>query len=221
MSVDLGLPTGAQIVFQGDSITHGGRGSTEDPNHILGHSYPFLIASAAAAALPERGWRFVNRGVSGDTLADLAARWQQDAIDLRPDVLSILVGVNDVDALLGGKSDDVDGSAFAAEYRLLLDRTRVALPDVRLVLGEPFYLPTSPDPGLHADWASAVRQRAEIVRELATSFDAVLVPNQAAFDSAVLRAPAEHWIWDGIHPTYAGQRVLADAWIAAITSPAA
>jgi lysophospholipase L1-like esterase len=171
--------------------------------------------------MPERGWRFVNRGVSGDTLADLAARWQRDAIDLRPDVLSVLVGVNDVDALLSGKSDDADGSAFAAEYRVLLDRTRTALPDVLLVLGEPFYLPTSPDPELRADWAVAVTRRAGIVRELAAAFDAILVPNQAAFDAAVLRAPAEHWIWDGIHPTYAGQRVLADAWTAAVTSPPA
>jgi lysophospholipase L1-like esterase len=104
---------------------------------------------------------------------------------------------------------------------LLLDRARTALPDVLLVLGEPFYLPTSPDPELRADWAAAVKRRAGIVRELAAAFDAVLVPNQAAFDAAVLRAPAEHWIWDGIHPTYAGQRVLADAWITAVTSPPA
>ncbi|MFI5709144.1 SGNH/GDSL hydrolase family protein [Kribbella sp. NPDC051620] len=221
MSADLGFPTGARVVFQGDSITHGGRGPTEDPNHILGHSYPFLIASAAAAALPERDWRFVNRGVSGDTVADLAARWHADAIDLRPDVLSILVGVNDVDAVLSGESGDADGSAFAAEYRLLLDRTRTALPNVLLVLGEPFYLPTSPAPELRADWAAAVALRATIVRDLANTFDATFVPNQAAFDAAVLRAPAEHWIWDGIHPTYAGQRVLADAWITAVTSPRA
>ncbi|MDX6264230.1 MAG: hypothetical protein QOH84_5918 [Kribbellaceae bacterium] len=133
-------------------------------------------------------------------------------------MLSILVGVNDVDALLKGASDDLDASAFAAEYGVLLERTRTALPGVLLVLGEPFYLPTSPDPSRHRDWGAAVTRRAAIVRDLAGAFDAVFVPNQAAFDAAVLRAPAEHWIWDGIHPTYAGQRVLADAWISAISS---
>ncbi|MDX6279161.1 MAG: hypothetical protein QOH03_232 [Kribbellaceae bacterium] len=131
-------------------------------------------------------------------------------------MLSILVGVNDADAALNGKTDDADGSAFGAEYRLLLDRTRTALPGALLVLGEPFYLPTSPD--LREEWAAVVALRAAIVRDLADAFDATFVPNQAAFDAAVLRAPAEHWIWDGIHPTYAGQRVLADAWVSAVNS---
>lgn len=155
----------------------------------------------------------MNRGVSGDAVSDLAARWQRDALDLRPDVLSILVGANDADAAIKRKSDDA--SAFGAEYRLLLDRTRTALPDALLVLGEPFYLPTSPD--RREEWAAAIALRAAIVRDLADAFDAIFVPNQAAFDAAVLRAPAEHWIWDGIHPTYAGQRVLADAWLSAVS----
>lgn len=122
--------------------------------------------------------------------------------------------------MLDGNSDDADGSAFGAEYRSLLERTRTALPGVRLVLGEPFYLPTSPDPDLRDDWAGTVARHAAIVRGQAAAFDAVFVPNQAAFDAAVLRAPAEHWIWDGIHPTYAGQRVLADAWLSAVSSAA-
>ncbi len=146
-------------------------------------------------------------------------RWQRDALDLRPDVLSILVGINDVAAVLEGKSDDADGATFGAEYRSLLERTRTALPDVRLVLGEPFYLPTSPVIALREEWAALVAHRATIVRALATALDAVLVPNQSAFDTAILRAPAAHWIWDGIHPTYAGQRILADTWLTAVTSP--
>ncbi|TCM43751.1 GDSL-like lipase/acylhydrolase family protein [Kribbella sp. VKM Ac-2568] len=87
---------GELVVFQGDSITHGGRGETEDPNHVLGHSYPFLIAAEAGATHPDLGRRFVNRGISGHTLAAMTARWQRDVLDLRPDVLSILIGVNDV-----------------------------------------------------------------------------------------------------------------------------
>ncbi|MET7280095.1 SGNH/GDSL hydrolase family protein [Kribbella sp. NPDC005582] len=193
------------MVFQGDSITDGGRGRTDDPNHVLGHSYPFLIASEAAARHPERGWRFVNRGVSGDKVSDLAARWQEDALDHQPDVLSVLVGVNGIDEL-----------RFESEYRLLLERTLSALPSVRLVLGEPFYLPTSPVESEREAWAAAVKARATIVRGLADQFGATFVPYQAALDAAVTRAPAECWVWDGIHPTYAGQRILADAWITAV-----
>ncbi|TDD60885.1 lysophospholipase [Kribbella antibiotica] len=184
---------------------------------MLGHSYPFLIAAEAAALHPSCGWRFVNRGVSGDKVLDLAARWQEDMLDHRPEVLSILVGVNDANAALDGSSED-PGTAFAAAYRSLLERTVSVLPSVRLVLGEPFYLPTSPVEALREAWAAAVRARAEIVRELADDFGATFVPYQAALDAAATRAPAEHWVWDGIHPTYAGQRILADAWITAVLS---
>ncbi|MEU0092529.1 SGNH/GDSL hydrolase family protein [Kribbella sp. NPDC006257] len=212
------VAAGSLVVFQGDSITHGGRGPSEDPNHILGHSYPFLIAAEAAARYPEHGWQFVNRGVSGDTVADLAARWDLDALDHRPDVLSILVGVNDVGEVMEGKSDDSSGVAFRSAYRALLERTREALPSVRLVLGEPFYLPTSPRPELRETWAALVTAYAAIVRDLAGAYSATFVPYQRALDAAATRAPAEHWIWDGIHPTYAGQRILADTWIDAVSS---
>ncbi|MFC5263900.1 SGNH/GDSL hydrolase family protein [Kribbella qitaiheensis] len=209
---------GELVVFQGDSITHGGRGETKDPNHILGHSYPFLIAAEAGATHPDLGRRFVNQGISGDTLAAMTARWQPDVLDLRPDLLSILIGVNDVGAIMDGLSEDLDGSRFGAQYDELLTRTRAALPGVRLVLGEPFYLPTSPRPDLRATWAAHVHARAAIVRALADSHDAAFVPYQQAMDAAALRAPASYWIWDGVHPTYAGQRILADTWISAVTA---
>jgi lysophospholipase L1-like esterase len=203
---------GALILFQGDSITHGGRGPTEDPNHVLGHSYPFLIASEAAARHPSRGWRFVNRGVSGDRVRDLAARWQQDALDHQPDILSILVGANDVGAIMDGDSDDTAASRFRSSYDELLARTVDALPHVRLMLGEPFCLPV----GVRGTWAGHMETHAQVVRKLAADYEATLVPYQQALDAAVGRAPAAHWIWDGIHPTYAGQRILADTWLAAV-----
>ncbi|MEU4392853.1 SGNH/GDSL hydrolase family protein [Kribbella sp. NPDC023855] len=210
------MPPGSVVMFQGDSITHGGRGSTDDPNHVLGHSYPFLIAAEAGARHPSLGWRFVNRGVSGDTVADLSARWQEDALEHRPDVLSILVGVNDVADVMDGKSLDATGAAFRSAYELLLTRAVEALPSVRLVLGEPFYLPS----GVREGWAAQVAVHASVVRELAAAHGATFVPYQQALDDAVTRAPAAHWVWDGIHPTYAGQRILADTWIAAVTSRA-
>ena len=87
---------GARILFQGDSITDGNRGRNTDPNHILGHGYQALISSRYGADIPERHLLFMNRGVSGDTVSALARRWQTDTINLKPDILSILIGVNDL-----------------------------------------------------------------------------------------------------------------------------
>ena len=84
---------GNRILFQGDSITHGGRGG--DPNHFLGHGYQFIIAAKYGAQYPDRKLVFLNRGVSGDTVAKLQARWKADTLDLKPDLFSILIGVND------------------------------------------------------------------------------------------------------------------------------
>ncbi len=121
----------AHILFQGDSITDGNRGRNADPNDILGHGYVFIIAARHAAAFPERKLDFINRGVGGDTIHDLDKRWQTDALDLHPDLLSILVGVNDndIDVLLGN---------FERTYDRLLGEARTANPNLKLVLCEPF-----------------------------------------------------------------------------------
>ena len=86
---------GSKILFQGDSITDGNRGRSTDPNHILGHGYVFIIAAKYGAAFPERNLDFMNRGISGNTVLDLEKRWQKETLDLKPDVLSVLIGVND------------------------------------------------------------------------------------------------------------------------------
>src|SRR3954470_23665676 len=87
---------GARILFQGDSITDGNRGRSLDPNHILGHGYAFIVAAKYGSQYPKRHLTFLNRGVSGNTVADLTKRWDKDTIDLKPDVLSILIGINDL-----------------------------------------------------------------------------------------------------------------------------
>ena len=87
--------SGTPILFQGDSITDGNRGRTADPNHILGHGYAFLIAAKYGAMLPDRNLVFMNRGISGNAVVDLQNRWQTDTLDLKPDILSILIGIND------------------------------------------------------------------------------------------------------------------------------
>lgn len=208
-----GLRVGERVLFQGDSITDMNRGRSSDPNHILGHSYAFLIAAKYGSELPERNLTFINRGVSGNKVSDLTKRWQRDAIHLSPTTLSILIGINDLDA-------GVSTAEFEQGYGQLLMDTTAALPHVRLILCEPFALPVGPK----ADNWEAFRQRlAEqqtAVARLADKHHAVLVRLQPVFDDACQRASASYWIWDGVHPTYAGQQLIAVAWMRAVAQVA-
>ncbi|HLO97755.1 MAG TPA: SGNH/GDSL hydrolase family protein [Fimbriimonas sp.] len=202
----LRLPAKSKILFQGDSITDMNRGRDNDPNHLLGHSYAFLIAARASASNPELGQIFVNRGVSGDRIANLAARWKTDALDLNPDVLSILVGINDI---LAGTSI-VD---FERDYDALLSETKRKLPKVQLVVCEPFGLATGWRKDTWPESATRLRAMQKVVRELARKHKTIFVPLQSVFEGAAKRAAPDYWIWDSIHPTYAGQQLIADEWL--------
>lgn len=202
------------ILFQGDSITDGNRGRSADPNHIMGHGYAFSIASRLGAEYPDRNLHFINRGISGNTVIDLANRWQTDTLELAPDVVSILVGVNDVYFRL--KNNDASPNTFEQVYRGLLEQTRAKLPKVLLVLGEPFVLPV----GMVKEdlrWVPEIQQRQQVVKKLATEFNAVFVGYQTVFNKACAKAPAEYWIWDGIHPTVAGHELMAREWITQVS----
>ena len=194
----------ARILFQGDSITDGNRGRSEDPNHILGHGYCFIIAAKYGAQYPERKLTFLNRGISGNKVTDLAARWQRDTLDLKPDVLSIMIGIND--------SGKIPLDQYEEVYDKLLVDAKAVNPNLRFVLCEPFYLPKNghqPDD----ERAQDVKQRQAIVATLARKHHAALVKFQRVFDAACKRAPAQYWIWDSVHPTYSGHQLMADEWI--------
>ena len=206
------LREAARILFQGDSITDGNRGRTADPNHILGHGYQFIVAAKYGAEFPERHLTFLNRGVSGNTVDSLAARWQADTIDLKPTLLSILIGVNDL-----GRG--VTAAVFEDHYDKLLADTVKALPEVRLVLGEPFGLPGGKFTG--EEWEKRLadlQKRQAVVEKLAGRYHAATIHYQKVFDSALKRAPASYWIWDGVHPTYAGHQLMADEWIRVVSA---
>lgn len=195
----------SRILFQGDSITDGNRGRSADPNHILGHGYAFLIAALHGAAFPERKLTFLNRGISGHKVTDLEARWQKDTLDLKPDLLSILIGVND-----NGRAPL---ELFEPTYEKLLEQTKAANPKVKLVLMEPFCLPVGHTLERGEPWVAELHERQAIVAKLAQKHGAALVRCQKCFDDACKRAPADYWIWDGIHPTYSGHQLLADTWL--------
>jgi len=197
--------SGDRILFQGDSITDGNRGRSLDPNHILGHGYQFILAAKYGALLAGRNLTFLNRGISGNKVSDLAARWQKDTLDLKPDLLSILIGINDT-------SHGVPVEDFEKGYDELLSAAMSANPQLRLVLCEPFTLRAGKHKDDYDAWFGEVRKRQEVVARLAAKYHAALVRFQAVFDDASKRAPAEYWIWDAIHPTYSGHQLMADEW---------
>jgi lysophospholipase L1-like esterase len=201
------LTPGATILFQGDSITEGGRWPGDDQNHIMGQDYAYIVAAQIGLDYPERRLLFVNRGVSGNTVVDLAARWQADAIALKPDLLSIMVGVNDT-----FYSDGQPIETYEQTYDTLIAETLKALPNVKIVLGESFLLPSG---GYKTDYdakRAELAPRQAIARKLAAKYNLPLVEYQRAFDEAMKLAPAEHWSWDGVHPTYAGHALMAREW---------
>jgi lysophospholipase L1-like esterase len=207
--------TDLTILFQGDSITDGNRTRDNDWNHIMGHGYQYIISSKLWFEQPDHHFHFLNRGVSGHKVPDLAARWQADTIDLKPDVLSILVGVNDANEAVK------DNTTFSEEsykegYRGLLDRTILINPKVRFVICEPFLLPVGAVKTNWQRWSTEVNLRQVVAKDMAKEFDAIFVPFQSAFNNALKRAPAEYWIWDGIHPMPGGHELMAREWLKAV-----
>lgn len=203
------------ILFQGDSITDAGRNrDIADPNRpaALGSGYANLIASHLLQQQPQDNLRFFNRGISGNRVTDLYARWKVDAINLQPDLLSILIGVNDTwHEFMYGNGVEVD--RYTAIYRMLLDYTKERLPNVQLVLCEPFVLHC----GVVTDgWITEMDERRKVVRELAGEYDALFVPFQSVLDEALSDAGPDYWAADGVHPTPAGHRLLADAWLSTV-----
>ena len=190
---------GTRVLFQGDSITDGNRGRSADPNHILGHGYAFIIAARHGAAFPEHKLDFFNRGVSGNTVLDLEKRWPKDTLALKPDLLSVMIGVND-------QSRNVTLEAYEATYDKLLTDARAQNPKLKLVLMEPFVRhPGKPVP-------EGIVARQAIVAKLAQKHGAALVKLQKLFDDAAAKTADDYWIWDSVHPTYRGHQLLADEW---------
>ncbi|MES2828810.1 MAG: SGNH/GDSL hydrolase family protein [Bacteroidota bacterium] len=213
-SVDYNADKGLTILFQGDSITDGNHGREEwDLNHIMGHGYAYSIASRLGADHPEKHLKFINRGISGNRITDLAARWKPDTLDLQPDVLSILVGINDSDSYLKDKSNGVSVKTYADTYRSLLDQTKAKYPKVHFVLGEPFTLPFSSIEAEKTERQRDVAARSAVVKQLAKEYNAAFIPYQQVFSDALKRAPEKYWIWDHIHPTVAGHEIMSRAWL--------
>jgi lysophospholipase L1-like esterase len=202
---------GRVILFQGDSITDAGRDrNSTKPNDAgaLGSGYPLLVTAAVLAARPKDGLQFYNRGISGNKVPDLQQRWQRDTLDFKPDVMSILIGVNDFwHKLDHGYTGTVQD--YEQQYTALLDQTRRALPNLRLVVLEPFVLRTG---AVTERWFPEFDQRRAAAARVAAHAKAAFVPLQSIFDDKVRSAAPAYWAADGVHPTAAGHAVIAEQW---------
>lgn len=205
-----------RILFQGDSITDGGRlkgrENEWDLNHQMGHGYAYLINAAMGYRYPEKNLCFYNRGVSGNRIADLYGRWMEDTLCLKPDILSIMVGINDCASTLREKTGS-SPARFEKIYQLLLDEVREENPGVKMVLCEPFALPVGPIKDDFAAWRQELEPLQEKVRCIAEKNRAVFVPLQKRFQELLSVREAEYWVWDGVHPTVCGHQVIAQQWM--------
>lgn len=199
----------AVVLFQGDSITDCGRDRGNGAN--LGQGYAMMAAAWFSALYPEKHVRFLNRGISGNRVKDLRARWQADCLDLQPAWVSILVGINDTWRRYD-HGDPTSTEDYEAAYRAILQAVRDRL-GARLVLCEPFLLPVPADRML---WREDLDPKIDVVRRLAGEFGAVLVPLDGVFAAAAARREPEFWAPDGVHPTLAGHALIARAWLQAV-----
>lgn len=221
--------SGRRVLFIGDSVTDGGWGRSggmmtpsekrnqHDQNHLFGHGYMEMCAAHFMSIYPERDYVFMNRGISGNTLYDMQRRWQQDALNLQPDIVSILVGINDADRFVRDTTQSAPNYIqWEQTYRQLIAQLRAVNPQVEIVLGTPFVAKVGRvgNDAKYPQLASIVERLAEIVRRIATDEHALLIEYDKLFAQLQGIAPrADYWIWDGIHPTTAGHRRMADLWI--------
>jgi lysophospholipase L1-like esterase len=198
------------VLFQGDSVTdnyHDKKITLANDQRALGAGYPYLVAAAELRSHPE-GLSFFNRGISGNKIPDLEARWQTDTLDLKPNVLSVLIGVNDFwHTMLNGYAGTL--ADYETRYGALLERTRSALPGIRLVVIEPVALR-----GKFVDdrWYPAFAAYQAAARRVARAAHATFVPLQRAFDEAARHGGPQAWLFDGVHPTPAGHALIAERW---------
>lgn len=197
------------ILFQGDSITDAGRSREDDTNRGIG--YPMLVSARLAFEYPGR-YRFLNRGCSGNRVVDIYARIRSDIINLKPDVMSILIGVNDVWHELA-LQNGVDAEKYYRIYAMLIKEVREALPGVRIMILEPFVLKGTATMDCWDIFRSEVEKRAEKARNVAEEYNLIFVPLQNKFDEALKIAPSDYWLWDGVHPTEAGHELILREWL--------
>ncbi len=207
---------GDVVLFQGDSITDAGRSKDQElPNNpwSFGVGYANHIGSWLLEEMPARNLTIYNRGISGNKVYQLADRWEKDCLELKPDVLSILIGVNDYWHFRNGRYEGTP-DLYENDFRMLLSRTLEALPDLKLVICQPFILTGTS--AVDESWVEPFSAYQASAKKISDEFGAIWVPFQEAFDRAVQLADPTYWAADGVHPSMAGAQLMANTWLEAL-----
>ena len=201
------------ILFQGDSITDASRARDVENNgdiflpRVFGSGYVNAVASRLLFEYPEKNLRVVNRGISGNRVVDLYARWKIDALNLNPDIISILIGVNDVWHEFSNKNG-VEPERFEQVYDMLLDWTKKVFPEVKIIIGQPFCLTSEV---VNDDFYQQVQVLGKISERIAEKYDAAFIPYQKLFNEAAEKRENTYYLIDGVHPALAGVELMAKA----------
>ncbi len=198
-----------RILFQGDSITDAGRSRTDDVP--VGVGYPLLVKATLGYENPGK-YEFFNRGISGDRIVDVYARIKKDIINLKPDVMSILIGVNDVWHELG-EENGVDADKFFKIYSMLIEEVKAALPNIKIMIFEPFVLSAFKTEENYHIFRPEVEKRAAMAKKVAEKFGLPFVPLQAGLDEMSKDIDTTYWLADGVHPTAMGHEYIKRQWL--------
>lgn len=205
-----------KIVFFGDSITDMGRSRESDNSSwSYGVGYPYMVNAYLTGKHPKEH-EIINRGVSGNRVVDLYARVKADVWNLKPDMLSILIGINDIWREIGG-GNGVDIVRFEKVYRMLIEDTLKVLPDLKIVIMEPFVLKGSATEE-NFDKFLEVKEYAKVAKKIAEDYNCVFVPLQKALDEAAEKYGAEYCLADGVHPAIGGAYIIAEEWLKTVLS---
>ena len=206
------------ILFQGDSITDAGRVKEPGKEANKGYGYANMVAGEIGANEPYK-YKFLNRGISGNRVVDLFARMRKDMINIKPDYMSILIGVNDVWHEYTGQ-DGVSAEKYELVYSLMVEELLRTIPSLKIMILEPFVLPgsatenTEEHPARWDYFFKEVPLRAAAAKRVAEKFNLPFVPLQEMFTLANASAPKPgYWLRDGVHPTQAGHTLIKRAWL--------
>lgn len=203
------IKTDSTLLFIGDSITDCGRARPVGTHKSgLGNGYVILVESLLNIAYPERSIRVLNTGISGNTVLDLKARWQEDVLEHDPDCLSIMIGINDVWRQFDNpleKQIHIDADLYRTTYDTLIGQTDVD----SLVILSPYYLETNPDDPMR----KMMDQYGEIAAQIAEKHEGIFVDIQAAFDRLMENIPSQMIAGDRVHPDTTGHMTIASAFL--------
>ncbi len=199
-----------KYLFQGDSITDANRVDEDEGigSCLLGYGYPILFASDVLRNNKGK-YEFINRGISGNRIVDLYARIKCDIINLKPDVMSILIGVNDVWHELN-EQNGVDTPKFEKVYSMLIEEIKEALPDIKIIILEPFVLYGEGSKRYYDDFRKGVEEKAAVAKRIADKYNLAFVPLMKKFDDAASDGDTTYWTTDGVHPTAAGHQLIKE-----------